>query len=68
MNTLELKGRMIEMITGIKNPKILQRLYHIIEEVIARMHYVWMASYQEPTYLVRIGFKMMVNMELLLRK
>ena len=34
MNTLELKGGMIEMIAGIKNPEILQRLYHIIEEIM----------------------------------
>jgi len=35
MNTLELKGGMIELIGQVKNKELLQHLYEIISEVLA---------------------------------
>ena len=35
MNTLELKGGMIELIGQVKNKELLQQLYEIISEVLA---------------------------------
>lgn len=44
MNTLELKGGMIEMIAGVKNQEVLQHLYKAISEIITE-------AYQESSEL-----------------
>lgn len=36
MNTLELKGGMIEMIANVNNPKLLQQLYQTMAEIIVQ--------------------------------